>query len=827
MPGQAQHRPSLVVSFSYGTKRKATDIGDAKLPQKVSRLYPPIKLEPGSPYENDGTLTIDPLEAQLATEAQLDTSSTGMSVHLRQEARLDPAGIPRISPEMSEMRIDGLLRPLSVLDNLPNPRQQKDSQRLQTHSRRLTNTLEDIAYDSIPDYAPPTSTLPTGDPHILQVHWPEKAVVDLSQDPDRHMLHEAEIKLATSLNLNCAKYLCTKRRIFRARLEALQEGRDFRRSDSDKACKININKANKICRAFEKVGWFDENHFLKYLIEGNDLSSKASVKTQDMGGSSSGLSEPDIWDVSESEFYFTSEGDESSDQDTAGSSVSFGGRNDETQDRTSLEPHGEAFLRKQRHGSSPTGEDATQRTVCNDGTILLSDTLSSSDMNDKGPLTKDKKAMEGLLADKTLYPSKPARVSIGANKEFTVVGTRSMTQKLKLKLTQNNHLVEDKSVGLDTIEARNNQHKSAFEETYSRPATTSSFVLRRPIPKSLDEANAEDVMLVKMKEKDRPWPEIEKAWKKQTGKAKTRKSLSHRYARIMENLASTPLRADQKRGKSLSLTYPRLETADVNDNDATFGPRLSSLKEDQLLRAAEAEIEENYQREKADILAEMESNFQSEKWILVAQAMSRVGPATYSAESVQAQYEELNNSRKRNVAKSERNRDPSINLPRQIPHAVRRKTHKVSARSGSGAGRLDEAPNTINLPADGAERRRQTVRKFGPQNHAEHSARMRRVWAKRRALGTDGHRGGPPKASTTAKQAKMGLPTIKLNVRNPLTPTITRPSGQAQNSSYQKQAVMLKDEAGREVNQHKHSLAHIIPAAPLVQSGPKQPSASR
>ena len=826
MPGQAQHRPSLVVSFSLGTKRKASDFGDAKPPQKVSRLCPPIKLEPGSPYENDGTLTVDPLEAQLATEAQLDTSSTGMSVHLRQEAGLDPAGIPRISPEMSEMRIDGLLRPLSVLDNLPNPRQQKDSQRLQTHSRRSTNALEDVAYDSIPDYAPPTSTLPTGDPHILQVHWPEKAVVDLSQDPDRHMLHEAEIKLATSLNLSCAKYLCTKRRIFQARLEALQQGREFRKSDSQKACKINSNKANKICRAFEKVGWFDEKHFLKYLIEGNDLSSKASDETQDIGRSSSELSEPDIWDVSESEFYFTSEGDESSDQDTAGSSVSFGDRNDETQDRTSLEPHAEAFPRKQRHGSSPTGEDVTQRRVCNDGTIQLSDTLSRSDMNDKGPVTKDRKAMRGLLSDKTLYPSKPARVSTGANKDFTVLETRSMTQKLKL--VQNNHLVEDKSVGLATIEARNGQHKSAFEESYPRPAPTSSFALRRPIPKSLDEANAVDVMLVKMKEKDRPWPEIEKAWKKQTGKAKTKKSLSHRYARIMENLAGTPLRADQKRAKGHSLTYPRLETADVNGNDATFDPRLSSLKEDQLLRAAEAEIEENYQREKADILAEMESNFQSEKWILVAQAMSRVGPATYSAELVQAQYEKMNNTRDRAVAKDESNRDPSTNLPQRMPRAVRRKTHKVSARSGSGAGRLDKTPNTINLPADGVERRRQAVRKCGPQNHAEHSARMRKVWAKRRALGTDGHRGGPPKASTTAKQAKMALPTIKLNVRNPLAPAITRPSGQAQNSSpYQKQAVNVKDEAGREVNQHKHSLAHIIPAAPVVQSGPRPLSASR
>ena len=813
MPGQAQIRPSLVVSFSLGTKRKASDIGHVKPPQKVSRLSPPIKLEPGSPYENDGTLTIDPLETQLATETRLDTSSRDTSVHLRQEAALGPARIPPISPEM---RTDGLLRPLSVLDNLPKPRLQKASQRLQTHSRRSTNSFEDVAYDSIPDYAPPTSTLPTGDPHIFQVHWPEKAVVDLSNDPDRHMLHEAEIKLAATLNLSCAKYLCTKRRIFQARLEALKEGREFRKSDSQKACKINSNKVSKICCAFEKVGWLDKEHFLKRLDEGGDPSRKVNDESQNMSSSSSELSEPDIWDVSESEFYFTSEGDESTDQDTVGSSVSFDGRKDETRDRTSLESHPEAFPKKQRHDCSPTGEDATRRGVCNDGTIRLSGTLSENETNDMGPITRDRRPRRVLLPDKTLYPSNPARTSTGDKEEFTVLETRSMTKKLKL--AQNNHFVEDKSVGLATIEAKNSQHESAFEETCPRPAPTNSFALRHPIPNSLDEANAVDVMLVKMKEKNRPWPEIEKAWKEQTGRAKTYKSLSRRYARIMENFASTPLRAHEKRGKGNSPVDPQLEPADGNDNDATCHPRLSSLEQDQLLRAAETEVEENYQREKAEILAEIESNFQSEKWILVAQAMSRVGPATYSAESVQAQYEKLNNTHKRAVTKDERNRDTLINVPRQMPHAVERDTSKISTPSRSRAGKLDEA-----------ERRHGTSRKCGPQNRAEHSARMRRVWAKRRALGTNGHHGGPPKASTAAKQAKMASPATKPNVGTPPTPAITQPSGQAQGSSaYQKQPpLVVKDEAGREANLHKHSLAHIIPAAAMVQSGPKTLESSR
>ena len=813
---EALDKPSLVVSFSLSTKRKAPYIGDVnvKRPQKVSRTCPPIKLEPGS---SDANLTKDPPDAQLATEVRLDTSSVDTPTQSRQGAGPNPARVPLISPEV---RTDGLISPLSVLDTLPNPHQQKASQRPQTHSRRSTNTFDDVAYHSIPDYAPPMSTLPSGDPHILQVHWPGKAVVDLSKDPDRHMLHEAEIKLATSLNISCAKYLCTKRRIFQSRLKALQEGRAFRKSDSQKACKINWNKANKLCGAFEKVGWLDKRHFLKYLDEGNDLPRKANEKPQDVGSSSSELSEPDIWDVSESEFHFTSDGDESTDQDTVGSSMSFDGGNDETQDRTSLESRPEAVLNKQRHSFSSTGEEATQGRVCNDTTVQLSNVLSENDRDDKGPITKDRRAARGLLADKTLYPSKPAGASTNVNEEFTVLETRSMTQKLKL--VQNSHSVEDKSVGLDTIEVRDSLHKPAFGESHPRPAPPKSFALGHPIPNSLDEANDVDVMLVKMREKGRPWPEIEKAWEKQTGRARSQNSLSRRYARIMENIAGTPLRADEKRGRGFSLTYPRLETADVDDNDANSHPRLSSSEEDQLLRAAEAEVEKNYQREKAEILEEMESSFQSEKWILVAEAMSRAGPATYSAESVQAQYERLDKTRKGATANNESDRDTLINLPRQMPRAVGRRTPKVSTLSGSSAGRLDQAPNAINLPTDGADCRQQTARKSGPQNRTEHSARMRRVWAKRRALGRNGHHGGPPKASTAAKQAKLALPATKTNVGTPLPPTITQSSGQARNAtSYPKQRIMVKHAAGREVNQHKHSLAHIIPAAAPFQSGPR------
>ena len=123
---------------------------------------------------------------------------------------------------------------------------------------------EDVDYNALPDYAPPPSTLPN---HIkvLKADWPSNNILNLSNDPDRHMLHEAEISLAATLRLTCATYLCSKRRIFEARLNALRIGKDFRKTDAQQACKIDVNKASKLWTAYDKVGWFSPAHFEKYL----------------------------------------------------------------------------------------------------------------------------------------------------------------------------------------------------------------------------------------------------------------------------------------------------------------------------------------------------------------------------------------------------------------------------------------------------------------------------------------------------------------------------------------------------------------------------------
>ncbi|CAI6328163.1 unnamed protein product [Periconia digitata] len=129
---------------------------------------------------------------------------------------------------------------------------------------RPATNRDDTDYNSLPDYSPPLDTLPKGNNKVLKADW-KGQMLDLSKDPDHHMLHEAEVNLASTLRLSCATYLCSKRRIFQARIDALKIGKEFRKTDAQQACKIDVNKASKLWQAYDKVGWFKADYFRQYV----------------------------------------------------------------------------------------------------------------------------------------------------------------------------------------------------------------------------------------------------------------------------------------------------------------------------------------------------------------------------------------------------------------------------------------------------------------------------------------------------------------------------------------------------------------------------------
>jgi hypothetical protein len=45
----------------------------------------------------------------------------------------------------------------------------------------------------------------------------------------------------------------------------LKRNLPFRRTDAQKSCKIDVNKASRLFAAFEKIGWLEDDKFARFL----------------------------------------------------------------------------------------------------------------------------------------------------------------------------------------------------------------------------------------------------------------------------------------------------------------------------------------------------------------------------------------------------------------------------------------------------------------------------------------------------------------------------------------------------------------------------------
>lgn len=120
-----------------------------------------------------------------------------------------------------------------------------------------------IDWESLPDFAPDVSLLPNN-ARCLRVEWKGQPM-DLSSDPLVDKLHPAEVTLASILRLPCNLYLDSKRRLFMEKVARLKRNLPFRRTDAQKSCKIDVNKASRLFAAFEKIGWLEDDKFARFL----------------------------------------------------------------------------------------------------------------------------------------------------------------------------------------------------------------------------------------------------------------------------------------------------------------------------------------------------------------------------------------------------------------------------------------------------------------------------------------------------------------------------------------------------------------------------------
>ena len=128
-----------------------------------------------------------------------------------------------------------------------------------------------MAYKLYKDTCPDMSALDQGSKFTAS--WGGKAL-NLDNDPNRHLLHPEEIRLASKLALTCARYLYLKRRFYAGRLEFARKGQTYNINAAQQQCKgqdvhgvvgADVNKTSSMHKAFASVGWLEPELMRPYL----------------------------------------------------------------------------------------------------------------------------------------------------------------------------------------------------------------------------------------------------------------------------------------------------------------------------------------------------------------------------------------------------------------------------------------------------------------------------------------------------------------------------------------------------------------------------------
>lgn len=144
-----------------------------------------------------------------------------------------------------------------------HPGMPQHNTRFKQSSREFSSNTQaiDVAntpYELLPDYSPDMSVLDKrSHPRPLRSEW-KGPPLDLSNDENRHLLHPAELQLAATLRLPCLVYLDNKRRIFAEWHNRRTQGLSFRKTDAQRASRVDVNKASRLWKAFHDEGFFDD-----------------------------------------------------------------------------------------------------------------------------------------------------------------------------------------------------------------------------------------------------------------------------------------------------------------------------------------------------------------------------------------------------------------------------------------------------------------------------------------------------------------------------------------------------------------------------------------
>ncbi|KAI9492776.1 hypothetical protein BDB00DRAFT_764882 [Zychaea mexicana] len=123
-------------------------------------------------------------------------------------------------------------------------------------------TFDNIDIDAQDHEFYPQGWLPLTDrlDHVpVDINWKGKPLKLDANDPYYGRLHHTEADVISHMRLSPQLYLRCKRAIIMAAREFSMLGLEFRKSDAQKVCRIDVNKSSRLWAAFNAYGWLKPN----------------------------------------------------------------------------------------------------------------------------------------------------------------------------------------------------------------------------------------------------------------------------------------------------------------------------------------------------------------------------------------------------------------------------------------------------------------------------------------------------------------------------------------------------------------------------------------
>jgi hypothetical protein len=121
--------------------------------------------------------------------------------------------------------------------------------------------VHDSSLSDIPDFEPSLKDLTTENVEEILEQVGISEANSLKDDDSLELIEDSEIPVIAALRLTPLQYLDTKRRLFAEKARKCYLSETFKKTDAQKACRIDVNKASKLYEVFHLSGLLEDELF--------------------------------------------------------------------------------------------------------------------------------------------------------------------------------------------------------------------------------------------------------------------------------------------------------------------------------------------------------------------------------------------------------------------------------------------------------------------------------------------------------------------------------------------------------------------------------------